>query len=769
MTSAAVSEWQDEERFRLLVEGVKDYAIFMLDTTGHVLTWNLGAQRIKGYSADEIIGKHFSTFYPDPEADSDRCAGELIEAVRTGRFEEEGWRVRKDGTRFWASVVITALHGPDGKLEGFAKVTRDLTERTQAEEKLRQSEQRVRLLVDSIKDYAIFMLDPDGKVATWNPGAERINLYRASEIIGQHMSTFYLEEDVKRGKCEQDLLIAAATGRFEEEGWRVRKDGSRFWAGVTISAIRDERGQLLGYGKVTRDLSERRRAEEKLRQSELKLRQLVDSIKDYAVFMLDPQGYVSTWNSGAESISGYSADEILGKHFSTFYPPEVIQSGQCDAELAIATTTGRFEEEGWRLRKDGTHYWASVVINAVRNDNGYLLGFSKVTRDLSERKRMLEERTARLAAEEASRAKDEFLAILGHELRNPLAPMVTALQLIRPRAEQLGAREVAVIDRQVKHMVRLVEDLLDVARLARGKIELRLQTLDLREVVRRALEVASPLLEQRRHHFELGEAATEIRVSIDEARLVQVFTNLLTNAAKYTEPGGHIGMVVRQEGEQAVVEVSDDGKGIAPDLLARVFELFVQGHQGSERSGGGLGIGLTLVRQLVLAHGGTVEARSAGLGQGSTFTVRLPVAVPAPAAEVLRPPSASGLRHAARPCRVLFVDDNDDARELGALVLRRSGHEVVTAADGAEALAAVQSFLPDVGVLDIGLPVIDGYELAVRLRAVLGERCPRLIALTGYGQAHDRERSVRAGFDRHMVKPIEASELLDCIDEVRAM
>ena len=250
-----------EDPFRLLVESVRDYAIFMLDTTGHVLTWNAGAERLKGYKADEIIGQHFSKFYPAAALQRGHPDYELRVATAEGRFEEEGWRVRKDGSLFWANVVITALRDRNGTLRGFGKVTRDLTQRREYEESLRHSEERFRLLVEGIPDYAIFMLDANGHVATWNAGAERIKGYTADDIIGQHFSKFYPQDAIESGWPEHELQVAAAEGRFQDEGWRIRKDGSRFWASVTISALRDEAGRLRGFAKLTRDLSERRQAE----------------------------------------------------------------------------------------------------------------------------------------------------------------------------------------------------------------------------------------------------------------------------------------------------------------------------------------------------------------------------------------------------------------------------------------------------------------------------------------------------------------------------
>ncbi|MBN8281352.1 MAG: PAS domain S-box protein, partial [Gammaproteobacteria bacterium] len=354
----------------------------------------------------------------------------------------------------------------------------------------------------------------------------------------------------------------------------------------------------------------------------------VESVQDYAVFMLDPSGHVATWNAGAERIKGYRADQIIGRHFSTFYTAEDLAAGKCEMELEVAARVGRFEDEGWRLRSDGVRFWANVVISAIRGRDGELLGYSKITRDLTERRRAEEERTARLAAERANRMKDEFLAVLGHELRNPLAPIVTALELAQLSGNGQLSREHAVIDRQVKHMMRLVDDLLDISRITTGKVELRHRPLDLRAVVEKSLETVSPLLEQRRHRLEVAFPDDPVPVHGDESRLSQVFTNLVTNAAKYTEPGGELRISIAARAPWIEATVQDNGRGISAELLPRVFELFVQGDQGVERQPGGLGIGLPVVRSLVELHGGTVRAASAGPGRGSTFTVCLPAAAP---------------------------------------------------------------------------------------------------------------------------------------------
>jgi PAS domain S-box-containing protein len=492
-------------------------------------------------------------------------------------------------------------------------------------------------------------------------------------------------------------------------------------------------------------------------------KRLVEAVRDYAIFLLDPTGRVATWNVGAERIKGYRPSDIIGQHFSVFYPDSPGRDALCAFELEVAAREGRFEDEGWRVRKDGSRFWANVVISAVRDDDGGLLAFSKVTRDLTERKLAMEEQAARLAAEQANKAKDEFLAMLGHELRNPLAPIVTALQLMKLRSDHQTSKEQEVIERQVKHMMRLVDDLLDVSRITRGLIPLERRHLDVRDVVAKAIEVASPMLEERRHHLAIDSPQHPIMVDGDEGRLMQIFVNVLLNAAKYTDSGGHIAVSVTESEREARIEVRDDGRGIDRELLPRVFDLFTQGHQSSERSVGGLGIGLALVRTLTQMHGGSVEAHSAGPGHGSAFAIRLPVAVVGEQPAV-PPPSALELGTARKKHRILLVDDNEDALILLAQVLSAVGHEVHTASDPVMALQLVKALDPDVAILDIGLPVMDGYALAPLLRAELRHGRPRLIALTGYGQKNDRERSRNAGFDAHLVKPIDAQRLLQAIE-----
>ncbi|HET8734580.1 MAG TPA: ATP-binding protein, partial [Anaeromyxobacteraceae bacterium] len=365
-------------------------------------------------------------------------------------------------------------------------------------------------------------------------------------------------------------------------------------------------------------------------------------------------------------------------------------------------------------------------------------------------------------AEEAVRAKDEFLAMLSHELRNPLAPSVTALHLLRLRADGAGAREREVIERQVAHLVRLVDDLLDVSRMTRGNVRLERRVVDASEVVSRAVEQASPLLEERRHALSV-EVEPGLALHADPGRVAQVLSNLLTNAARYTEPGGRIALRACRDGDMARLSVTDDGIGLSPALLPRIFDLFVQGQRELDRAPGGMGIGLTIVRTMVELHGGRVRAESEGAGRGSTFSVWLPVAAEA---ELAARPAAPAPPRARSGVPVLVVDDNEDAAELLAEALRERGHEAHVAFDGPSALALASRVHPRVGLLDLGLPVMDGYELARRLRDQETGRELALVAVTGYGQDMDRRASALAGFAEHLVKPVDLDRVCAAVDHL---
>jgi PAS domain S-box-containing protein len=618
-------------------------------------------------------------------------------------------------------------------------------------------EQRLQLLIEAVTDYGIFMLDPDGRIASWNSGAQKLKGWQREEILGQHFSVFYPREKIESGWPEEELRRARQRGRFEDEGWRLRKDGSRFWANVVITPLYGPMGELSGYAKITRDLTERRKHEEELRISEERFRLLVDSVRDYAIFMLDPEGIVQSWNAGARQIKGYEPSEIIGRHFRAFYTPEDAAAGKPEKELADAREHGRIEDEGWRVRKDGTLFWANVVVSAIHGPGGDLRGFAKVTRDMSERRRLEE-------LEQSSRRMNEFLAMLAHELRNPLAPIrnaVTIMQLETLASPVLrNCRD--VVDRQLTHVTRLVDDLLDVGRLSTGKIKLRKELLRLPDVVARSVETARPLVNARRHTLELQQPEDPVYVQGDATRLSQVLQNLLVNAAKYTPEGGHIVLRVETSGSFVNVSVSDNGRGIAAENLQKIFQLFMQADSGTSSSESGLGIGLTLARSLAEMHGGTIEAASPGVGQGSTFTVRLPMAtnVAEPQDEDTHGEVASGLR-------VLVIDDNRDSADSATEVLRLLGNKVECAYDGESGIALAGRFRPHMILLDLAMPGMDGYEARRRLRAEPGAETAVLVAMTGFGNEEDKRRTRAAGFDAHLTKPVELDALISLLNNAR--
>ena len=613
-----------------------------------------------------------------------------------------------------------------------------------------------KMLVEQARDYAVFALDKEGRILTWNTGAQRIKGYDPAEIIGRHFSVFYPHESVASGWPAHELKVAAAEGRFEDEGWRVRKDGSRFWASVIITALRDEEGKLLGFSKITRDVTDRRLHEEALRQSEERFRLMVEGVVDYAIYMLDAEGVVTSWNAGAQRIKGYAREDIMGKHFSRFYPPGDLENGKPWEELAIARRIGRTEDEGWRVRKDGSRFWARTVLTALHDEQGHLRGFAKVTQDLTDRRHAQD-------LEQATRNMTEFIAVLAHELRNPLAPIRNAVHLMGKTPaddpSQKTLRE--LVDRQSRHLARIVDDILDIARITRGSLAIERERVDIADAARRAIEMTAPLVEANRHQLEVELPGQPIPVRGDLHRLTQVLGNLLNNAARYTPRGGRIWVTAARENNAAVVKVRDNGVGLDPGLREKIFDMFVQGRSSLERIGGGLGVGLALARKIAELHGGALEAYSEGRGHGTEFTLRLPLDS-AQVAEPRAPASEPAKASAAR--RVLVVDDNVDAATMLELLLRSLGHETRVVYDGASALKVAAEFHPDIVLLDIGMPGLDGYEVARRLRT-MKDRPRRIIAVTGWGQPADRQRSHEAGFDRHLVKPVEASELARILDE----
>ncbi|WP_145500637.1 PAS domain S-box protein [Yersinia similis] len=431
----------DDHVFRLLIEAVDDYAIYIIDAKGHVLTWNNGAERNTGYCAEEVIGQSFELFYTPEDLVNGLSVKGLQHANQFGHYESQGWRVRKNGKRFWGNVTLSALHNSENILQGFVHVTRDLTDQWQRDNALRKSEELFRHLISEVEDCAIYMIDTAGRILTWNKGGERHEGYTREEIIGEHFTLLFTQEDISAGVPEKSLAKAVAEGNFQTEGWHVRKNNIRYWASVAINPIHDDRGNLLGFTKIVRDLTERRQREETLRISEERFRLMVDSVEDYAILMLDPWGRINTWNLGAQRNIGYASNEIIGQHFCCFFLPEDIVAGLPGKLLKTAASTSRIEHEGWLVRKDITRYWALTVITAIHDHNGKLLGYTKLIRDMSERK----QREDALRASEAARYEEREQL---HQVLSSIPDGIISLNsegrvvLMNPKAEEMtGCRQ----------------------------------------------------------------------------------------------------------------------------------------------------------------------------------------------------------------------------------------------------------------------------------------------------------------------------------------
>jgi PAS domain S-box-containing protein len=1098
---------READQLRLLVQATTDYAIFMLDPSGHVVTWNAGAERLKGYKPDEIIGQHFSRFYPAEANERGWPQHELEVARREGRFEDEGWRVRKDGTQFWANVVITALYDESGAFKGFSKITRDLTERKRLEENARslaeetaarraaqEERERLRVTLASIGD-AVISTDDKGRVTFLNTIAESLVGWTAEEAASRTLTdVFHIVNEATRQPVENPALRALRDGRvvgLANHTILISRDGIERPIDDSAAPIRDANNNVVGCILVFRDASEQRRTEQHrnarlavthvLNQAETVhdgtvgvLRSVCESLAWDVGFLWivnedatalecrqswhRPQVTVEdfetascnrsfekdqglpgrVWNSGKpawivnirkdESFPRLASAIASGLHSAIACPIDVGHTigviefftkriREPDADLlemigTIAGSVGQFIERKtaekelrrseerfrqlanampqivWTARADGkidylnrrwteltglpdtvsndawgpilhpddaasaSERWAASVATgapfemeirlldrrqqsyrwhlirtaAVCDDAGKVIRWFGTGTEIHDQKRA-EESSRFLAAASAAlagvvdfestlqklvklavpyfadwsaidivedaglrrlavthkdpdkiqiahelireyppdlhakggvaavlragkaemlsdisddllqaaarderhlslirslglrsyvcvplivsgetigvltfataesgrrysdadlslamdlahraavaientrlyealrdtdRRKDEFLATLAHELRNPLAPIRNSLQILKmPRVDpETIERSREMMDRQVQQLVRMVDDLLDVSRVMRGKIELRKERVELASVVARAIETAQPLIEAQTHELTVNLANESLPLDADPVRLSQVLGNLLTNAAKYTDRNGRIRVTAAREGDEAVLRILDNGIGLAPDMLPHVFDLFVQADHSSTKAQGGLGIGLTLVKNLVGMHGGSVSAHSPGLGQGCEFVVRLPLAKhhdveshEREVQEVLRKNTGH---------RLLIVDDNHDAAESLALLLRLQGHDVQVAHDGPAALRLLATSHPDLVFLDIGMPGMDGYEVARRIRQIPGNENVVLAALTGWGQMEDRRRTTAAGFNHHLVKPLEPKAL----------
>jgi PAS domain S-box-containing protein len=655
-----------------------------------------------------------------------------------------------------------------------------------SEDRLREAEARHRLILRNITDHAIYLTDPAGVVTDWFEGAERVKGYTRAEAVGQHVSMFFTPEQVAAGEVEREIAEAREHGRAEREGWRVRKGGERFWVNETLAAVRDADGALLGFTKISRDLTDRKRLEDALRAGEERLRLLVENIRDHAVHTLDPDGRVTSWNPGAERVFGYAAEEIVGRDFAAFFTPEDRARNEPAKELATAVAAGQASDDRWQVRKDGTRFWANGVTSAMRDAGGHLLGFAKVCRDQTAAKQLAEqrerllaqERVARAEAERAAVVRDEFLAVVSHELRTPLSAILIWTKMLRAGAVGEGQRAeaLATVEHSAEAQRQLIDDLLDTSQMLSGNLRLHVREVDPASIVEASLEAVGPMAEAKGVAVEASLDRRAGRVRLDPDRFRQVVWNLVNNAVKFTDKGGRVGVVLRREDGRLRVEVSDTGRGISREFLPHVFERFRQQDASTTRTAGGLGLGMAITRQLVELHGGSIAADSPGEGGGATFTVELPVAdVRAKAGPKGRRPTRVGTEKAWRPSpvlaglSVLLVEDEVVTRTAVRWLLEQCGARVTAVESADRAVAAFRESPAgdgryDVLVCDVGLPGRDGYEVIREVREIEGGReggrTMPAVALTAYVRPADRERALAAGYQRHIGKPVEPAELV---------
>ncbi|MES3022129.1 MAG: response regulator [Pseudomonadota bacterium] len=658
--------------------------------------------------------------------------------------------------------------------------TADITrlERERHEAAMAAKDSRLRLILDNTKDYAFIGTDRDGVIREWEGGAEAITGWRPSEAIGQPLSIIFTPADVAAGQPVLERQAAQELGRTEDKRWHHGRDGVRFYADGVVVALNDADGELHGFAKIFRNATAERKAADAVAASEERLRESEERVR-----LATRAGGLGVWTWVPDVSDNIIWEnelpyEIFGRHQAAPPPTkaefaaEYLEADDLLAfehaiEVALSTDSafsfqGRFKKPG-----DPKLRWIELTgryHGATASRPAQLLG---TVAEITERKES-EERLRTLAADLSSvdQRKTEFLATLAHELRNPLAPLVNGLAIMAREPDNPGAvsRVREIMQRQVGHMVHLIDDLLDVARINGGKIELKKQRVALSKVIANAIETSQPLIDAARHQLNVRIPPEPITLEVDPVRIAQVLSNMLNNAAKYTPAGGRIDIEVERGDATVAITIRDNGVGIPQEAQHEVFNMFNQVDRHLERAQGGLGIGLALVQRLVSMHEGEVSVASPGAGLGSAFAVRLPLVPEPPAARAPAPAAAGG---APARLRALVVDDNDDAAQTLATLLDILGHDVATANDGLGALSEAQKFGPDVIFLDIGMPLMNGYEAAAALRKMPGLAHVTLVALTGWGSEQDMARSKAAGFDRHLLKPVAIDALVELLAAVQ--
>ncbi len=663
----------NDEDYKRIINEVEDYAFIILDLNGVITAWNKGAEKLKGYYVEEVLGKNFRIFYSSEDKDLLVPEFQLREALKKGKTNYEGWRIRKDGTRFWGSITLSVIRNESGEARAFFKVTRDLTEKKIAEdrfsnyieelklknEELKKSEDRYHKMVSEVVDYAIILLDKDGKILDWNKGAERLKGYSRDEIIGKTFRLFYSKEDKDSHLPDELLKQATREGHVSHEGWRIKKNGTRFWGSVVITAIRDDAGELVAFSKVTRDLTEKKIAgdrlsnvaealrenNERLLKSEQRYHQMISEVRDYAILLLSPNGDIENWNAGAEAIKGYSAKEIIGQNFRIFYPKEDRKNKLPETLLDTAIKAGRSSHEGWRVRKDGSTFWGYVVVTALHNPSGEIIGFSKVTRDLTEKKmadEALEASSAQLQLknkmlERLNNELSAFAFVASHDLKEPLRKIQSyAIHMAKQEAFPVsGQAYLQKIKNTTARMQNLIDDLLSYSHISNDKT--KFETVDLNEIIEGVKNDLEFMIVEKNAMIE-----SDVLPVLQGVRFQfqQLFLNLLSNSLKFSKRSEALMITIKAQiingpplsteiplnsNKYYQITITDNGIGFNPSFSSKIFEAFERLHPKQEFMGTGLG--LAIVKRVMQNHNGIVTAD----GQpniGSVFNLYFPYANP---------------------------------------------------------------------------------------------------------------------------------------------
>jgi len=739
---------------------------------GTVIAANCATRDRLGISPDTLRDRPITEFVTEPVAEVHKylkacCRSrQFVLGVLTLAGEEprpcrsEGGVVRPAGPGVEALILLRLVlrQSAAGKFVALNlridELSQEIHRRRQVEEAVRRQEEWLRVTLSSIGD-GVIAADAAGRVTFMNGVAEVLTGWPQAEAVNRPLpEIFHIVNEHTREPVENPAFRALRDGRIvglANHTLLIARDGTE--RPIDDSAAPMREGGSSGAVLVFRDVTERWRAE----QERARLAAIVESSED-AIISKSLDGIIQSWNAGAERLFGYSADEAVGQPITLIIPIE-----RRDEEYDILARIRRGERvehfETVRRAKGGRRIDISLTVSPVRSSDGHVIGASKVARDITERKRVDE------ALRDADRKKDDFIALLAHELRNPLAPIRNGLQVIRLSRDQATRdRSQQMMDRQLSHMVRMIDDLLDVSRISRNKMELRRARVTLGDVVGSAVDTVRSAIEDAGHELTVSLPPKPVLLDADLTRLSQVISNLLANSTKYTERGGNIWLSAEARDEAVIVSVRDTGIGIPSEALRNIFDMFSQIDRPLERSTGGLGIGLALVKGLVEMHGGTVAAESAGQGLGSTFTLTLPALRDDPSAV---PGEYAGRDGAPGPKRrILVVDDNRDGAESLAEMLLLLGNEVQTAHDGLEAVERAERFRPEVILMDVGMPKLNGLEATKRIREQAWGKRVTVIALTGWGQESDRERSREAGCNSHLVKPVDVADLEKLLSEL---